>query len=60
MRKAEEEIQKCEEKEAIMERHKVIQIRVSPKEKGDMTAKAKSIGLSISEWLRKIAKEWAK
>ena len=41
-----------------MERHEVIQLRVSPVEKKDMEAKSKSIGMSVSEWLRKLAAEW--
>ena len=41
-----------------MERHEVIQIRVSPIEKKDMEEKSKSIGMTVSEWLRKLAVEW--
>jgi hypothetical protein len=41
-----------------MERDETIQIRVSPQEKADMAAKSGAIGMSVSEWLRKLAKEW--
>jgi hypothetical protein len=43
-----------------MERHQVIQLRVSPEEKLGMEKKSKSIGMTLSEWLRKIANEWKK
>ena len=43
-----------------MERHQVIQLRVSPVEKKDMEKKSSSIGMTVSEWLRKIAEEWKK
>lgn len=41
-----------------MERNEVIQMRVSPKEKAEMGEKARSIGMTVSEWLRKLAMEW--
>lgn len=43
-----------------MERHEVIQLRVSPTEKKEMEVKSKSIGMTVSEWIRKLAKEWKK
>ena len=38
-----------------MERNELIQLRVSPKEKADIAAKAGKMSLTVSEWLRKIA-----
>lgn len=37
-----------------MERHEVIQIRVSPREKERYTNAAKKMMLTVSEWMRKI------
>jgi antitoxin component of RelBE/YafQ-DinJ toxin-antitoxin module len=43
-----------------MERHQVIQLRVSPAEKADAEKKSASIGMGLSDWIRKLMKEWKK
>ena len=40
-----------------MERTEVIQIRVTPVEKRNMAEKAAAIKMTVSEWLRKVARE---
>jgi antitoxin component of RelBE/YafQ-DinJ toxin-antitoxin module len=41
-----------------MERDRIIQLRVSPVEKSEAERKAASIGMTLSEWIRKVMREW--